>query len=135
MNQNNIKPQELRIGNWVSVYGEFKQVESVGTYGISFKDGFCKYTLPNFKPIPLSEEVLLKAGFERKSFLTEGVVIEIVYYKKDNIIVFLLSNFFEIEIITSAGQFNIHKSFKKELHVLQNAIHALTGKELEVSWT
>lgn len=59
-----MESKELRIGNYISVYGEFKNVESIGYYGIGFNGGFAKYKLPNLEPIPLTEELLLKCGFE-----------------------------------------------------------------------
>src|SRR5690606_34110214 len=59
-----IQAQELRIGNLVLFYGKIDKVESIGKYAVSFENGLAKYTLPNLKPIPLTEDILLKGGFE-----------------------------------------------------------------------
>lgn len=49
-----MKAEELRIGNWVDCYGEHLQVEIL-------EEG-CD--LAGIKPIPLTPEILEKAGFE-----------------------------------------------------------------------
>lgn len=82
--------------------------------------------------IVITEELLLKCGFDRTTYITKGIEIEITYYKLKNIVIYLLHDFFEIEIITPDGQFNLYKSFEKHLHQLQNLFFALTGQELEV---
>jgi len=70
-------------------------------------------------PIPLTEEVLLKCGFEKEkgmmSYILDGCPsIKIVYG---------LSSFWL--------KLNPHPCEIKHLHVLMNIIHDLTGKELK----
>jgi|SRR5690606_18891832 len=121
-----IQANELRIGNYVRcVEGNIIKINK--------EDFICILTNTyEVDPIPLTEEILLKCGFERKSYTTKGVEIEVIYYKIGNIVVYLMRDFFEIEITTSSGQFNLHKTFPKKLHQLQNLYFALTGEELEV---
>jgi len=81
--------------------------------------------------IPLTEELILKCGFKKVRIKTAINGFYIIYYKKENFVVYLLSDFFEIELITKRGeQFNLFKTFKKELHVLQNLHYFLTNTEL-----
>lgn len=148
MNQNNIKPQDLmatdlRIGNWIADHNEekrFFKVEQItysdksNVYYIHYNNGCTKCQVKYLDPIPLSEEVLLKCGFKRIANLISGSEIEIVYYQNGKIIVYLLKDFFEIEIETSSGIFNLHHTFEKHLHQLQNLFYSLTQIELEVSF-
>lgn len=120
-----IQANELRIGNWVLFYGEFSQVESIGTYGCSFNKGFAKYTLPILKPIPLSEEMLLKCGF----------IIGMGFQD------FLKGKYSFVEIkggilygeFSEEGVFYFNsKTQLKYLHQLQNLCFALTNQELKI---
>lgn len=123
-----MKNTDLRIGNWVSLYGKFEKVESIGTYGVSFDTGFAKYTLPNLKPIPLKEEMLLKCGFEfnKKYYHSKYIkdLIKLIYDLDQKILYFKYKGEF-IPMI------QIPKNIEY-LHELQNVIHALTGQELKI---
>lgn len=137
--------EELRIGNYVEYNGctgvvyavhspipcEDEHFRDIGIVELVI-GGIVTARIDEIQPIPLTEELLLKFGFERKSYTTEGVEIEIVFYQIGNIVIYLLRDFFEIEIITSSGHFNLRKTFPKNLHQLQNLYHSLTGQELEI---
>lgn len=116
-----IQANELRIGNLVSFYGKFEKVESIGTYGVSFNNGFGKYTLPNLRPIPLTEEILLRCGA-----------------KLHGIEYIIKASALPIKIRISYGiaycEFgNVYLGGRiKFLHELQNLYHALTGQELKI---
>lgn len=132
-----ISNRELRIGNLVTLSGSLiltvYEIHEDCFYAKDAKGSSFKNTWADIQPIPLSEEVLLKCGFKRIANLISGSEIEIVYYQNGKIIVYLLKDFFEIEIETSSGIFNLHHTFEKHLHQLQNLYYALTGEELEVS--
>jgi len=132
-----MKAEELRTGNFIEQGKVFEvkpyQVRVSYWHQHKQQDAMSLVKLDECDPIPLSEEVLLKCGFKRIANLISGSEIEIEYYQKGKIIVYLLKDFFEIEIETSSGIFNLHQTFEKHLHQLQNLYYALTGEELEVS--
>ncbi len=116
-----IQANELRIGNLVSFYGKFEKVESIGTCGVSFKNGFAKYTLPNLKPIPLTEEILLKFGFtvydDKYKYFAHKEVPGI------------------LQLFDGVAEYSIDSNevcWVNGLHQLQNLYHALTGQELKI---
>lgn len=60
-----INIRELRIGNLVNIQGNFKKVTGIDYFKEEYliiSDGY--YQLYMCKPIPLTEEILLKCGFE-----------------------------------------------------------------------
>lgn len=93
-------------------------LEKLETEYFSFNGNFDLVDM--FSPIPLTEEILLKCGFEKAG----------IYYcmggNEDGGIVLKLNDSMYYPIITSFG------IPIKYLHQLQNLHFALTGKELEV---
>ena len=69
-----LKETELRLGNYVDLYGEIDQIKSInenenGGY-CKFKNNPYQYYLVHqnkalIKPIPITEDILLKLGFEK----------------------------------------------------------------------
>jgi hypothetical protein len=137
-----MKANELRIGNWVfapQYRNVGKHITEVKTISKEYADHNGKwqqsmvinYTLPetgardiilidsDCDPIPLTEEILLKCGFEK--FEVEGYPIFIIgkfyleFYSLES--VFLISDI-EVKI--------------KHLHQLQNLYFCLTGEELTI---
>ena len=118
-----MKVTELRIGNLV--YFEYQVVDiNIGDFHIIEKES--KF----FKPIPLTEEWLLKLGFELHSDYIEdrwfviktrkrGVTLEISLKLKRSMLMNDNVDFCDI--------WNI-----KYVHQLQNLYFALTGKELTI---
>jgi hypothetical protein len=116
-----MKANELRIGNFVkgkemNVYWTVEAIDgnSIFSYG--------KWrSLDAFEPIPLTEEWLLKFGFEyRKEILFDG------WYSK-------LINYNSIRIFKDENGFFKYYSaitYIHHVHQLQNLYHALTGEEL-----
>lgn len=134
-----INANELRIGNYVHLFdniGYFKihlvcksaiQVESDLIGGEVFK-------LDIVQPIKLDEDILLNCGFDKIKIPTSIPDFFIEYYKLGDFIVYLLSDFFEVELIRKNGeQFNLFKTFKKELHILQNIYSILEEQELKIN--
>lgn len=132
-----ITAQELRIGNWVTDLTRNRIVSIEGIepnqdfVWVNYLNGFGQYKvgINNIEAIPLTPEILEKCGFEKKQWTTKGIEITCHYYQLNNIVVYLLKGFFEIELITKAGQFNMSKSWNY-LHQLQNLYWCLCGKEL-----
>lgn len=129
-----MKPQELRIGNLVYVPGLFgpsalvEHVEfiyakgEVGTYSTEAHAS-------SYKPIELTEQWLLKLGFERRSY---GYFC--IDFKH-------IDNALRLFPMTSGSRFNgmwgvaLMPQLQKKIeyvHQLQNLYFALTGEELTI---
>lgn len=117
-----IQANEIRIGNYIADIwtpnGLFKVTELRKDkifYGNCFK---AKYD--DIRPIPLTEGILLKAGFEKENFgfylYKDFIVLKI--RQSDNYWRFILK-YRDIKDI-------------KYLHDLQNTIFALTGEEIKI---
>lgn len=117
-----IQPNELRLGNWVKQDGDIEQV--------TFKTFELLNDLDTYyvDAIPLTEERLLKCGFEKLD--------------RNGELYFLNGDCFELHQFNQYGHFsytcgdNIKGNFVStrvdSLHQLQNLYFALTGKELEI---
>ena len=126
-----IQENELRIGNYVNKIttsdndADLTIVNALDIFNVSADLDF-------YEPIPLTEEWLLKFGFEKKKWVSElPNSIECFYFEKNGIIVYLLKYCFEIEIITKAGQFNTFKSWNY-VHQLQNIFYCFCGTEITI---
>ena len=108
-----MKAQELRVGNLVYDDDDIIEVEAYQLYILT----------DYFEPVPLTEEWLLKFGFENKK---HGIKRGVLKSYKIHGNTFNLSN---------SG--NIYYGFKsmqiQYVHQLQNLIFALTGEELTLS--
>ena len=112
-----MEARELRFGNLVDYYGNIVTISSINDNDV----GFSNYVpidyplLTEIEPIPLTEEWLVRFGFEKisSSWLRIGY--------------FLINKYFDVEWFGD----QIHISLKN-VHQLQNLYFALTGKELEI---
>jgi len=129
-----MKASELRIGNWIStIYGMEFQV-----YPMAFKqmptDEKHNLILDTWKPIPLTEEWLLKFGFEDVDLNMSGSnwlvkeqkglwrqAIRIAYSEKSE------EWSLTLECVSPP---TLSISRLKYVHQLQNLYFALTGEEL-----
>lgn len=122
-----MKAQELRISNVIDFEGRnaiVKEIDSVGVK-VVFDDGEDIWIdLFQFQPIPLTEDWLIKFGFEKDEYDP--------YYD-------LL--FFEVRFYEGAYVYNpISEYFPaygiglEYVHELQNLYFALTGEELSIKY-
>lgn len=114
-----MKANGLMIGNWYDNNGNYYQV-TPNTIQEVFESErvWCK-------PIPLTEEILLKCGFETTEWDNHNT------YRK-----MIGNNDFTI-VISSSGLCEIGDIYVKEvlwLHQLQNLIYILTNEELIVTF-
>lgn len=107
-----IKAQELRIGNYVQ-YEELKNPSKVWIIDCTETS-----TSTKAKPIPLTEEWLLKFGF----------------IKSENILKFFLYNNFEVYIQDNVFWYDLTNDsiVIENVHQLQNLYFALTSYELTI---
>jgi len=122
--------RELRIGNWVSHWGDSCMVKEIKHENTSFYL-YCADTLNDlvnvgnvidaFKPIPLTPEILEKAGFEKGIELTGSWT----YYLNETEIRF------NGEAILQVDCCDYGKPIKY-IHQLQNLYFSLTGEELAI---
>lgn len=116
-----IKPTDLRIGNWIKDHtGLNNVVKMIGVGWVKFiDDEACAFDLCS--GIPLTEELLLKMGFVRFGNYYHNKIDE------------------GFSIVTRAGLFYVCWDDKNYLiqvgtvHALQNAFYLLTGQELTLS--
>ena len=152
MNQNNIKPQELmatdlRIGNWVTLSGTMPmiiyEIHEDCFYAKDEKNSSFKNTWADIQPIPLSDEVLLKCGFEKYQWQNAMYIKTVfghlyLHFYKDRIITSFKNITYDHEgqKMKSLG-FIGHKESVENiiyLHQLQNLFYSLTQSELETNF-
>jgi hypothetical protein len=136
-----INPQELRIGNTVKYKTPFMQdydlvlVESIISDGLV--DGI-NYSFSNenyilsfeLQPVPVTEEWLLKFGFEKENI---SWFKNMIIYKRDSFILHYLDHEFNPVIEdNSEGYFLAIGNDIKYVHQLQNLYFDLTGEELTI---
>jgi len=111
-----MKPQELRIGNWVK-YGPRLENKEIGDYEmIMLIDGG-----QNADPIPLTPEWLEKFGFEyRNEYRGNGYIFDLPNSKYS-------CCWFEDK---GFRLLNLSYTWMPYVHQLQNLYFALTGEEL-----
>jgi hypothetical protein len=117
----NIEPRELRIGNRVMKGNSDRPLRE---YQIKAHD-FKEFDLWIYEPIPLTEEWLVKFGFEEDGFIAE--YFDVDTYKKNGFA------FYYSPIGDSLASFGLAEIiFPKYVHQLQNLYFALTGEELTI---
>lgn len=110
-----IKPSELRLGNWLIIGTTYTQLEEISRWD----------DLNDVQPIPLTPEILEKAGLKKGSL--GGYIIKLP--NRENFLDWDSSTGMYLEDRESNGLELDHIQY---LHQLQNLYFALTGTELEI---
>lgn len=117
--------KELRIGNLVDCNGQVETVYAIRNSGVDFYRGKTKksvimqsYIWEAIKPIPLTEEWLLKFGFRTE---------ESNCFELDNI---HINTRRELMWVFTKCKNNIEIEIPEYVHQLQNLYFALTNEEL-----
>ena len=115
-----LKNNELRIGNLV--YPDMSYPESITVCVKDFED------TSHLNPIPLTEEWLLRAGFEKLTSIEKGF--------KSNSYTYVRGFSFIVHLNNGLLSINFWQgNEKKFVHQLQNLFFSLTGEELVFSST
>jgi hypothetical protein len=142
-----IQPEELRIGNWIQTEGG-RPVRVNSIFGDRFNLEFINHEpysspLTEMEPIPLTLELLERAGFEKET--SEDIEERTIYSIQvaNNTSLYFdphkdwMRDDYEVEWYLTHEWNNNH--FKndfwkrpKYLHQLQNLYFALTGEELNI---
>lgn len=122
--------KELRIGNYVEWNKENYDVDGIDCVSIQVDNGWVHTPIEEFSPIPLTEEWLVKFGFEQGD---QRGYFPPKFLKKYTPV--LVENKIEVEFIDEKilmwmeGNTNVHMRY---VHQLQNLYFAITGEELTI---
>lgn len=118
-----IKPNELRVGNWISQEGFHQRVVAIMQNDVIVEaypqNWQLKYEV--FDPIELTPEILEKAGFEKGEDYWEHSTSDVCLGIPN------------LNLMTSLGEYTVSFTQIKYLHQLQNLYFALTNSELEIN--
>lgn len=129
-----MEASELRINNYVEYNEEIDDVFSLGGWSTEINLNNQNVTdVRDIKPIPLTEEWLLKLGFEENkennwfsiSGGSEAIPVLVRIWAKDRIQVYYHWNYKQMN----------HIGYVNHVHQLQNLYYALTGSELTIKET
>jgi len=121
-----MKAQELRVGNyiyngWLSVHNSVTQVTSTE---IGYLESFPDHDV--YQPVPLTEEWLVKFGFEKLNHKMSNCTVFIKGCWRIATNDFLNYSLWHERISPPTWSL----SYLQYVHQLQNLYHALTGEEL-----
>ena len=125
-----INSAELRIGNWVQYYKDgwrIGRITSLNKKSVTIDNwATIKYNSKYIQHINITEEILLKCGFEE---------VENKFFQKNGILLGYLTTdeWFQYEWTMDWSSTKWNLMDLKYLHQLQNLIYALTQTELEIN--
>lgn len=122
-----MKATELRLGNFVSHLGHVVEI-TMSRYIGDFHEGILELS-----PIPLTEEWLVKFGFEISWHINDGSGFGFSKHKKDYFVIFhVKQKGFRVAFRNENGRIEIPVKY---VHQLQNLYFALNGEELTIKET
>ena len=126
-----IQPQEFRIGNYVfDIDGDILQIGEILDIGVKFKKTSLSSRYEKIYPIQLTEEILLKFGFEKD----ENEIFHIDLFTHYLELMYSMDCYYPIYIekaqMSSENEQRIGLNNLEFVHQLQNLHFALTCEEL-----
>ncbi len=121
-----MKANELRIGNYVEYRDERNKVCAILRNHIKIEGLKGSLSLSDVKPIQLTEEWMLKLGFEKEFFIDD---LPIYLEKKARLETLLLDEYLYVNKRMPEEPWTTLRKIKY-VHELQNLYFALTGEEL-----
>ena len=115
-----MEAKDLRIGNLVRIAGGDYEVEVLNVTNSIFLSSMGAQDIKDVKPIPITEEWLLKFGFVKEDDNYELKQVRINLNNQTTKI--------------GAGWIGIDINHCKHVHQLQNLYFALTGEELNLNF-
>lgn len=118
-----MQSEELRIGNYVKAEGHVTKITGILHYDVYTRSG--TYGVVYLEPIPLTEELFLKFGFEKCDKLNYSGL-----WKKGG------NNFFDFDkyspwvILYKFDVDLVRVASIKHVHQLQNIYYSITGEEI-----
>ena len=126
-----MRVNELRLGNYVDFDGLSFTIKCISNNFIEADRGRGKvrFSINDLKPIPITEQWLLRLGFEKEK--EQDKLLATYFYHKNNIS--------RVEFSDKHGNLYWHDNYSsiyhkeiKYVHQLQNIYFALIGEELEI---
>lgn len=115
-----MKANELRLGNWVNYRSTMGTVFPIQVAVGTIEEAFERPDSGMIKPIPITEEVLLKCGFEQ----------DLIGWRSQRNPFFVLKSLSDSGFLLGRLSIGLVKIRIAHLHQLQNLYYALTGQEL-----
>jgi hypothetical protein len=114
-----IKANELRIGNKVDYYGNIVTINYINDTDVGFSDyvPFDYPLLDEINPVPITEDWLVRFGFEKGRKGNVWVILENQLGYKNGRIYY--------------NSWAISENQPNSIHQLQNLYYALTGEEMK----
>ncbi len=143
-----MRSNDLRIGNLVKLYRKptdkemsVHQVKCVGDY-VQIQDGFVVNVMSGIKPIPLTEEWLVKFGLYNNLKLNYNKRQGVEYrFRKKKLGTYIIKRYYNNSLYSMQFVYDDkHNNIPNEqiwvnikhVHQLQNLYFALTGEELTI---
>ena len=144
--ESKLKPEDLRINNWVIIDNRPVKVESISESGINIQavggyyageastecegyfEKWAKH-IPQIEPISLTADILEKCGFEYDKIDR----VEFYYFQISPDEKFMSNETGVYYGIQGVSQHHWVKQPCKYIHQLQNLYYALTGNELQIT--
>jgi len=125
-----LKPNELRLGNLVYYGGSIRPItlilDNPSRKAVGVDNIITEWRI--IKPIPLTAQILVKAGFTADDSLND-----FEYGASDADLRFKLEDGVLVPEAFYTGQPMCEEAYPRYVHQLQNLIFTLTGKELELA--
>lgn len=133
-----LKAAEMRVWNWIFFDRDYCQVVEIYSYGgvrLQYKNKgrtLSAVDLSEISPIPLSEDILLKAGFVKKDWRDGSAYSVFIGPAKSRFLILTKMTKNSLLVLMSETNNETVLSELWYVHQLQNLYHSLKGIELNI---